>query len=107
MILCGGIHEGSLLSYGFVLEGFIWSRLAGRLHTFLVNIPSRIWLLGLISNHLVSLYIVSLGYGLIYTIGVCIVGYDGHYAKGIALSLLAISWLCFYISITRVDWGKP
>jgi hypothetical protein len=63
-------------------------------------------LLGLISNHLVSLHIVSLGYGLFYTIGVCVVGYDGYYAKGLALRLISISWLCFYINIARVDWGK-
>jgi hypothetical protein len=56
-------------------------------------------LLGLISNHLVSLYIVSHGYGLVYVIGVCIVGYDGYYAKGIALRLIAISWLCFISSL--------
>jgi hypothetical protein len=48
MILCGGSHEGSLLSYGFWLEGFIRSRLVGRLHTVLVNIPSRIWCYGVV-----------------------------------------------------------
>jgi hypothetical protein len=48
MILCGGSHEGSLLSYGFLLEGFIRSRLVGRLHTVLVNIPSRIWCYGVV-----------------------------------------------------------
>jgi hypothetical protein len=46
MILCGGSHEGSLLSYGFWLDGFIRSRLAGHLHTVLVNIPSCIWCYG-------------------------------------------------------------
>jgi hypothetical protein len=61
-------------------------------------------LLGLISNHLVSLYIISPGYGLVHTIDVCVFGYDGYYAKGLALRLISISWLCFYISITWVDW---
>jgi hypothetical protein len=95
--------------YWFWLEGFIRSRFVGCLHTFLVTSPSRVvvhGLLGLISNLLVSLYIVSPGYGLVYTIGVCIFGYDGYDAKGISLRLIAISWLYFYISITRVDWGK-
>jgi hypothetical protein len=41
------------------------------------------------------LHIVSPGYGLVYTIGVCVVGYDGYYAKGLALRLISISWLCF------------
>jgi hypothetical protein len=30
-----------------------------------------------------------------YTIGVCVFGYDGYYAKGLALRLIAISWLYF------------
>jgi hypothetical protein len=25
----------------------------------------------------------------------CTVGYDGYYAKGLALGLVSISWLCF------------
>jgi hypothetical protein len=48
MILCGGSHEGSLLSYGFWLEGFIWSRLVGHLHTILLNILSHIWCYGVV-----------------------------------------------------------
>jgi hypothetical protein len=70
------------------------------LHTVLVTSPSRICCYGVVGfdlNHLVSLYIVSPGYGLVYTIGVCVFGYDGYYAKGLALRLISISWL-FFIS---------
>jgi hypothetical protein len=96
--------------YGFLLEGSFGPDLLVVSTQFLSPCPVVfvvMGLLGLISNHLVSLHIVSPGYGLIYTIGVCVVGYDGYYAKGLALRLIAISWLYFYISITRVDWGKP
>jgi ABC-type spermidine/putrescine transport system permease subunit II len=58
MVLCGGSHEGSMLSYGFWLEGFFWSRLVGRLHMILVNIPNHfcgMGLLFLVLNHLESL----------------------------------------------------
>jgi hypothetical protein len=62
-------------------------------------------LLGLISNHRVSLHIVSPRHGLVYAIGVYVVGYDGYYSKGISLGLIVISWFFFYINITWVDWG--
>jgi hypothetical protein len=69
--------------YWFWLIGFIRSRLAGCLHTFIVTIPSCFFvLLGL--NHLVSLCIVSPGYGFAHAIDGCAVGYDGYYAKGLA-----------------------
>jgi hypothetical protein len=96
--------------YEFFLEGSFGPDLTDCLHTVLVTSPGRIvvmGLLGLISNHLVSLYIVSPGYGLVYTIGVCVFGYDGYYAKGISLRLIVYFMALFYISITRVDWGKP
>jgi hypothetical protein len=49
MILCGGGHEGSMLSYRIWLEGLIRSRIAGCLHIVLVNIPSRIWCYGVVA----------------------------------------------------------
>jgi len=52
-------------------------------------------LLGLILNHLVSLLIVSSGYGFIYAIDVCTIGYDGYYDKGLDLRLISISWTYF------------
>jgi hypothetical protein len=61
MTLCGGSHEGSLLSYGFCLKGFIRSRLVGHIHTVLVNLPVVFGVMGLLSfllNHLWSLHIV-------------------------------------------------
>jgi hypothetical protein len=79
------------------LKGFIRSRLADCLHTFLVTIPSHFSVMGLlVLNHLVSLRIVSPGYGFAHAIDGCVVGYDGYYAKGLSLKLIAISWLCLY-----------
>jgi hypothetical protein len=92
------------LSYGFFLEGFIQSRLVGHLHTVLVNIPIRIWLLRLILNHRGSLLSFSPGRGFVYDCGFCTVGLGGYYAKMMALGLVVISWLYFYISIIQVDW---
>jgi hypothetical protein len=91
MILCSGSHEGYLLFYGFLLKGFIWCRLVGCLHIVLGNLPVVFGVMGLlrlISNHLVSLHIVSTSCRLVYVIGVCAVGYDGYYAKGLALGLI-------------------
>jgi hypothetical protein len=96
--------------YGFLLEGSFGPDLLVVSTQFLSPYPVIfvvMGLLGLILNHLVSLHIVSPGCGLIYVIGVCAVGYDGYYAKRLALGLVSISWLCFYINIIRVDWGKP
>jgi hypothetical protein len=56
-------------------------------------------LLGLISNHPVSLHIVSPGYEHVHAIYVCVVVYDGHYAKGLALRLIAILWLYFMTTV--------
>jgi hypothetical protein len=87
MILCGGSHEGSLLSYGFWLEGFIQYRLVGRLHTVLMNIPSRIWCYRVVVFDFEPPWvtaIVSPGRGLVYDFGFCTVGYGGYYAKMIA-----------------------
>jgi hypothetical protein len=96
--------------YGFLLEGSSDPDLLAvstqLLSPFLV-VFVVMGLLGLISNHLVSLRIVSPGHGLVYTIGICVVVYDGYYSKGIALRLIVISWFCFHISIAQVDWGKP
>jgi hypothetical protein len=47
-------------------------------------------LLGLISNHLVSLHIVLQTYGLVYAIGFYAIGCGGYYAKMLALGLVAI-----------------
>jgi len=94
----------------FFWEGSFGPELTSCLHTSSCHLTHSCCchgLLGLISNLLVSLYIVSHGYGLVYTIGVCVSGYDRYDAKGLALRLIAILWLCFYINITRVDWGKP
>jgi hypothetical protein len=80
MILYGGSHEGSLLSYGFWLKGFIRSRIVGHLHTVLVTIPSRIWCYGVVVfdfEHLGSLLSFSPGRGLMYDFGFCTVGYGG------------------------------
>jgi hypothetical protein len=88
--------------YGFLLEGSFGPDLTSCLHTALFTSPGHIVvmeLLGLISNHLVSLYIISPEYGLVYTIGVCIFGYDGYYAKVLALRLISISWLHFISSL--------
>jgi hypothetical protein len=94
---------------GFV-GGFIRSRLVGHLHTVLVTIPSRICCYGVVGFDFeppcVTAYRFT-WYGLVYVIGVCTVGYDGYYAKRLALGLVSISWLCFYISIIRVFLGKP
>jgi hypothetical protein len=109
MILCGGIHEGSWLSYGFWLEGFIWSRLVGCPHTVLVNIPSHFGVMGLlclILKHLVSLHIVSPCCSFTYVIGVCVMGYDGYYSKRLSLGLVSISWLCFYQHYSVFFWGN-
>jgi hypothetical protein len=65
MILCGGSHEGSLLSYGFLLEGSFGPDLLVVSTQFLLPCPVIfvvMGLLGLISNNLVSLRIISLGY---------------------------------------------
>jgi hypothetical protein len=73
--------------YWFWLEGFIRSRFVGCLHTFLLIVFSHfvvMGLWGLISNHIMSLHIVSPGYGLVHAIDVHAVGYDGYYAKGLA-----------------------
>jgi hypothetical protein len=85
IILSAKSHEGSLLSLLVWLKGSIWSRLAGCLHTFLVTIPSLFVVMGLLHlNHLVSLRIVSPGYGFAHAIDGFKVGYDGYYAKGLA-----------------------
>jgi hypothetical protein len=69
----------------------------GCLHIFLVTIPSRFSVIGLlVLNHLVSLRIVSPGYGFDHAIDGCAVGYDVYYAKELSLSLISISWLCLY-----------
>jgi hypothetical protein len=79
------------------LKGFIRSRLDGCLHTFLVTIPSHFVVMGLLGlNHLVSLRIVSPGYGFAHAIDGCTMSYDGYYAKGIALRLISISWIYLY-----------
>ena len=46
-----------------------------------------------------SLHIISPGYEHVHAIYVCVVVYDGHYAKGLALRLIAISWLCFMTTV--------
>jgi hypothetical protein len=99
MILCGGSHEGSLASYGILLKGFIRSRFARCIHTFLGNLPVVYGVMGLlclISNHLVSLHIVSPGCGIVYVISVCAVGYDGYYSKGLALGLISFHGSVLY-----------
>jgi hypothetical protein len=96
-------------SYGFLLQGSFGQDLLVVSTQFLSPCPivySLMGLLGLISNHLVSLHIISPRYGLVYTIGVYVVGYDGYYGKGISLRMIFISWLYFYIVINRFDWGK-
>jgi hypothetical protein len=93
--------------YDFFFEGSFSPDLTVCLHTVLVTMPSCMaimGLLGLISNHLVSFHIVSPGYGIVYTIGFYIIVLGGYYAKILALGLVVISWICFYIGITQVDW---
>jgi hypothetical protein len=103
MILCGGSHESSLLSYGFLLEGFIRSRLVVHLNTVLVNIPNRIWCYGVVVLDFeppwVTTYLFHLVVGSFYVIGVYANGYDGYYSNRIYLGLVFISWFCFYINI--------
>jgi len=58
-------------------------------------------------NHIwVVSYHSPLGRGLIYVIGLFTVGYGGYYAKRLSLGLVAISLLCFYISIIRFFGGE-
>jgi hypothetical protein len=89
--------------YWFCLEGFIWSRLTGHLHTVPVNLSSRIWLRHLILEPPWVITIVSPGYGLVHVVDVRALGYDGYYAKGLALRLIAFMAL-FYLNIFWVDW---
>jgi hypothetical protein len=99
MIMCGGRHEGSLLSYGFLLEGSFGLDLLVVSTQFLspcLVVFNVMGLLGLISNHLVSLCIISPVYGLVYAIDVCTVGYDGYYSKGISLRLIFFHDLVLY-----------
>jgi hypothetical protein len=80
MILYGGSHEGSLLSYGFWFKGFIWSRIVVYLHTVLVTIPRHIWCYVVVVfdfEHLRSLLSFSPGRGIMYDFGFCTIGYDG------------------------------
>jgi hypothetical protein len=104
MILSGGSHEGSLLSYGFLLEGFYsiqtcWSSphsSCKHTQSYLVVVFDL--------NHLGSLLSFSPGRGSCMIVVSAQIGLGGYYAKMIALGLVVISWLCFYIIIMQVDW---
>ena len=97
MILYDGIHKVPMLFYDFLLEvsfGPYLLVVSTQLLSPYLVVFVVMGLLGLISNHLVSLCIVSPGYGLVRAIDVCAVGYDSYYAKGLALRLIDFSWLC-------------
>jgi hypothetical protein len=85
IILSVTSHEGSLSSLLVLVEGFHLVQigwLSPRIH---ITIPSRFVVMGLLGlKHLVSLRIVSLGYGFVHVTDVCEMGYDGFYAKGLA-----------------------
>jgi hypothetical protein len=85
IILSVRSHEGSLSSLLVLVEGFHSVQIGWLSPHILITIPSHFVVMGLLGlKHLVSLRIVSLGYGFIHVTDVCIVGYDGCYAKGIA-----------------------
>jgi hypothetical protein len=97
IILSARSHEGSLLSLLVLVGGFHSVQTCWLSPHFSCHHTQSFCCYGVVGflNHLVSLYIVSPGYGFVYTIDVCVVGYDGYYAKGLALRLISISWLCF------------
>jgi hypothetical protein len=77
----------------YVFRGFIWyrlDRLSSHSSCHLTRSHCCYELLGLISNHLVSLYIVSPGYGIIILL-VSADLVDGYDAKGLVLRLISIS----------------
>jgi hypothetical protein len=93
--------------YGFLLEGFIWSRLVVCLHIVLVNIPSRFWCYGVVVFDFEPPWVTGIVFAWSWApacFGFCTVGYGGYYAK-IALGLVSITWLCIFTSIIQF-FGK-
>jgi hypothetical protein len=85
IILSVRSHKGSLSSLLVLVEGFHYVQIGWLSPLILITIPSLFADMGLLGlNHLVSLRIVSPGYGFVHATDVCAVGYDGCYAKGIA-----------------------
>jgi hypothetical protein len=85
IILSVRSHKG-FVSYLLVLvEGFHLVHIVRLSPHILITRPSCFVVMGLLGlKHLVSLRIVSLRYGFVHVIDVCIVGSNGCYAKGIS-----------------------
>jgi hypothetical protein len=76
IILSVRSHEGSLSSLLVLVEGFHLVQIGWLSPRILITIPSRLLLWGLLGlKHLVSLRIVSLGYGFVHATDGCAVGY--------------------------------
>jgi hypothetical protein len=76
--------------YEFFLEGSFGPELTGCLHTVLVTSPVALllWVVGFdLKPPGVTVYRFTWVWAR-YTIGVCVFGYDGYYAKGLALRLI-------------------
>jgi hypothetical protein len=88
----------------FWLKGFIRSRLACCLHTFLSPYPVVFSVTGLLGlNHLVSLCIVSPRYGFVHATDVCAWVMMAIVPRGfLKVDFYFLS--LFYLNILRVDW---
>jgi hypothetical protein len=79
VVLCGESHDGSLLSYGFLLEGFTLFILVGCLLTVMVTIYGCIRCYGVVpyvSIHLLAtVYLFTWLWSLFVLIGINTVGY--------------------------------
>jgi hypothetical protein len=85
IILIFRSHEGSMSSSLVLVEGFSFSPdwLAISIHSY--HHTQLFVVMGFTGfETLVSLCIISLGYGFVHVTKVCTVGYDGCYAKGLA-----------------------
>jgi predicted neutral ceramidase superfamily lipid hydrolase len=83
IILSVRSHASSLSSLLILVEGFSFSPDWLVVSTHSYHHTQSFVVMGFVGfETLVSLCIISLGYGFVHVTDVCTVGYDSHYAKG-------------------------